>query len=195
MIKCTIRSYGSSLVPAHKKYKTEEEKSEANKRNQNKYNTSEKRRKRRAEWHKHRYENDPEYRARVLQLSKEWHAKTSKEIINQKRREWGYKNRTKCILNEARKRAKIKNVPFDLTEKDIIVPELCPVLNIPLISGIGKRTDNSPSLDRVVPEKGYIKSNIRIISNRANVLKNNATIEELRAVIKYMEENGGLVRN
>lgn len=36
--------------------------------------------------------------------------------------------------------------------------------------------------------RGYVPGNIRVISNRANLLKSDATVEELRKVIDYMEE-------
>ena len=41
-----------------------------------------------------------------------------------------------------------------------------------------------PSLDRIDGAKGYVKGNVRVISHRANMLKNDATIEELELVLK-----------
>ena len=48
-------------------------------------------------------------------------------------------------------------------------------------------TRNSPSLDRIRLELGYVKGNVRVISGRANLLKNDATIEELEAVLGDMK--------
>jgi hypothetical protein len=45
----------------------------------------------------------------------------------------------------------------------------------------------SPSIDRVDSSKGYTKDNIQVISHRANNLKNNATLEELRKLVTYVE--------
>lgn len=45
-----------------------------------------------------------------------------------------------------------------------------------------------PTLDRIIPNKGYVKGNIQIISQRANVIKNDASAEEIMKVAKYMEE-------
>lgn len=91
------------------------------------------------------------------------------------------------MLKHAKRNAKEKNVPFDLREEDIPVSSYCLVLGMPLKVGDGRRTDASPSLDRIVPERGYVRGNVRVISWRANNLKSNATIEELRAVLQYME--------
>ena len=46
-----------------------------------------------------------------------------------------------------------------------------------------KTEDNSYSLDRIDSTKGYIKGNVWIISKRANVIKNNATLEELELLL------------
>lgn len=64
--------------------------------------------------------------------------------------------------------------------------ELCPVLLIALVYAgravaIGKafKRDNAASLDRIVPELGYVWSNIRWVSWRANSLKKDANPVEL----------------
>lgn len=49
--------------------------------------------------------------------------------------------------------------------------------------------DNVPTLDRIDSSKGYIKGNIQVICFKANRLKNNSTIEELKKIISYMELN------
>lgn len=46
-------------------------------------------------------------------------------------------------------------------------------------------------LDRLVPSKGYIKGNVRWISSRAKRLKSDASIDELKKILKYMEEQIG----
>jgi hypothetical protein len=69
---------------------------------------------------------------------------------------------------------------------DLVVPEFCPVLNIRLVFNRGKPggSHNSPSLDRIVPELGYAPGNVRVISDRANKLRNDATADELEAVAR-----------
>lgn len=56
---------------------------------------------------------------------------------------------------------------------DIIIPETCPMLGIKLEFGFDKQGGNfnSPSLDRIIPELGYTKGNVMVISKRANMIK------------------------
>lgn len=87
----------------------------------------------------------------------------------------------------AKKRADASNgkIPFRLALSDIpVIPAICPVLGIPLIPSKGQHssTHNSPSLDRIFPALGYVSGNIRVISLRANRLKNNGTAAELMMV-------------
>lgn len=71
--------------------------------------------------------------------------------------------------------------------KDIVIPTHCPVFGWVLRAG--GRHFNSMSIDRVDSSKGYIPGNVKVISLRANQLKNNATIEELENIVKYMKGN------
>lgn len=87
------------------------------------------------------------------------------------------------MLQSAWARSKTQNLPFTITLGDIPhIPDVCPVLNIPLKKGVGKAHDNSPSLDKIFPALGYVPGNIRIISRRANLIKTNATATELLLV-------------
>jgi len=80
----------------------------------------------------------------------------------------------------AKERADKSGIPFDIELDDIVIPESCPVLGIPIDIrlGRGRRRPDSPSLDKFIPEKGYTKGNIQVISWRANWLKNNGTVDE-----------------
>lgn len=95
-------------------------------------------------------------------------------------------------LCNIRARCKKTGLECSIDVSDIPVPEICPVLGIPLVSGIGhgiRNNPNSPSVDRIDNSKGYIKGNVKVISMRANVLKSNATVEELESIINYIKEN------
>jgi hypothetical protein len=86
----------------------------------------------------------------------------------------------------AKARAKKKNLSFSLKLQDIVVPEVCPVLGIKLIKGNRKQHFDSPTLDRKIPELGYTKENTEVISYRANLLKSNASVQELQKVLEYL---------
>ena len=99
-------------------------------------------------------------------------------------------NKRYKIWCNLKKRAKLKGFDFNLELEDIPqIPKFCPILGIPIVINEGNHqpTDNSPSVDRIDSKKGYIKGNIRIISNRANRIKADATIEELRKVLEDYE--------
>jgi hypothetical protein len=98
---------------------------------------------------------------------------------------WRVSNPARYLLGKARYRASKKGIPFDLVEQDVVVPYTCPVLGIPLQLGGDKF--NSPSIDRFDNSKGYTKDNIRVISHRANTIKCAYPLEELKAVVRYME--------
>lgn len=100
--------------------------------------------------------------------------------------EWKLSSSVKYLLRQAKNNSKKKNIEFSIDQADIIIPEFCPVLNIPLSFEVGG--DNSPSIDRIDSSKGYIKGNVKVVSWRANNLKSNAQIWELENIIKYMKE-------
>jgi hypothetical protein len=123
--------------------------------------------------------------------TKQEYYKNHQEKILEYQKSWRGKNYKITRLNVSRQRAKRKNIPFDLTIEDIPdMPNFCPILGIPLFYGDDYAKDNSPSLDRLVPEKGYVKGNVTWMSHRANTLKSNGTAEEHRLIADWMEENG-----
>lgn len=91
------------------------------------------------------------------------------------------------MLQSARHRAKRDGVPCTITAEDIIVPKLCPVFGTELKVGDRRNHENAPSLDRIIPKHGYVKGNIRVMSHRANLIKNNATFDELQRLVWYLQ--------
>ena len=87
------------------------------------------------------------------------------------------------MWERSKRRARKKGFEHTIDYTDIHVPTHCPLLGIPLFRSIGKGAcDNSPSLDRIDSSKGYTPDNIRVISNKANSIKSNATLEELERI-------------
>lgn len=90
----------------------------------------------------------------------------------------------------AKKRARDQNVPFNLTLDDVAIPKTCPILGVPLRSNARGKviTDNSPSLDKIIPSLGYVAGNVWVISLRANRIKDNASLEEIEMLAKVLKE-------
>lgn len=86
----------------------------------------------------------------------------------------------------AKSRAVRKGLPFSISESDIEIPATCPVLFVPIILNSG--SEYAPSIDQIRPGMGYTPDNICIMSRRANLLKNNATKEELKFLLSWVEQ-------
>jgi hypothetical protein len=105
-------------------------------------------------------------------------------------RKYAMNNPERGLLKTARHRALKKGTEFSIDLSDIVIPEFCPVLGIPLVisDGTGKpggRMD-SPSLDRIDNEKGYVKGNVQVISHMANSMKFTANKKQLLAFAKWI---------
>ena len=95
------------------------------------------------------------------------------------------------LLNQVKASAKRRGIPVDLTVADLgemSFPITCPILNIPLKFNTGRPQDNSYSLDRIDSTKGYTVDNIVVVSYRANKIKSNATLEELKGIVEFYDE-------
>lgn len=99
------------------------------------------------------------------------------------------KDKRYSIWCNVKKRATQKGIEFNLNIEDIPeIPLLCPVLGIEIKSNkTSSPLDSSPSLDRINPKLGYVKGNVRIISNKANRIKSNATANEVELVLKDLK--------
>jgi hypothetical protein len=101
-------------------------------------------------------------------------------------------NKQKYMFLSSRSRARYANIPYNLTEDDIIIPEYCPILGMKLEFVERNNNLNSPSIDKIIPELGYVKGNVRVISRKANMMKLNCNFEELKTfsknILKYIED-------
>jgi len=94
------------------------------------------------------------------------------------------------ILYGLKRRAKRAGLAFNLTAKDVTLPHACPVFGVPFVLGVFNHP-LSPTVDRIRPEVGYVAGNVRVISRRANAMKQDAvTTAELEAVLAYMRREG-----
>jgi hypothetical protein len=114
-------------------------------------------------------------------------AKKAEKERERRKNNWKHKPAL-AMLNNSKQRAKAKDIEHTLTFDDIIIPDYCPVLGIKLETGDRKEHWNAPSIDRIDNTKGYHKDNILIMSTRANMIKKDATLEELIKIGKFFEE-------
>lgn len=111
--------------------------------------------------------------------------KLEKRVI---KRDWLRNTPELKILHYARQRAREKGIEFSIVLDDIEIPKLCPLLSIPLEHGPGKCRQSSPSLDRIDSKRGYTQDNIWIISHKANTIKSDCCINELRLLVERLEQ-------
>jgi hypothetical protein len=120
----------------------------------------------------------------------QWYLKNKDKVLTQTRaskKKLRDTNPLKHLVIYRRGQAKLKGVEFNITEEDLFIPDVCPILGIPIFFTEGKRTKNTPSIDRIDNSKGYIPGNVRIISLRANTLKSELDIETLERIIAYIK--------
>jgi len=127
------------------------------------------------------YDNNKDIKSNYYQKNKE---KLNEKNINRIR-----SNIILYLQRQAIKRAKQRGIPYEdnfLVNKFKEIPQECEVLHIPIRSNVGQggQSPSSPSVDRIDSMKGYLTDNVRIISHRANLLKNNATFEEIKLVFE-----------
>lgn len=91
----------------------------------------------------------------------------------------------KRMWRAAKNRAAKFGLAFTISPADIIIPSVCPVLGIALKFDNHSFSASSPSLDQIVPRGGYTPENIVVVSRRANVLKNDATLEEMEKLVAF----------
>lgn len=130
--------------------------------------------------------NSADNRRRIDRNGREEHNKRQREYM----REYRKNNPKKYLVSAAKERSKRYNRPFDLTEDDIEIPELCPVLGIELVRNTQGLQDNSPSIDRIDNDLGYVRGNVVVVSMKANRLKSDATPDELMRVAEFYKTNG-----
>lgn len=108
------------------------------------------------------------------------------------------KYRISTWISRTKKRAKNKNIIFNLSPSYMfsIYPSdgRCPILNIDMKFG-NEEYDNSPSVDRIIPEKGYTQNNVQWVSKIANTFKSDRTSKELRQIADWIENQPIWIKN
>lgn len=91
----------------------------------------------------------------------------------------------------AKSRSQWLKVPFNLTGEylESIWTDFCPVFGIPLEKWTDRQNEGAVELDRKTPSLGYVQGNVVFMSRKANRLKNNAAVDDLRRLLSWMDSN------
>jgi len=102
---------------------------------------------------------------------------------------WRQKNYKKVMLSTVKSRALKEGLEFSITMDDLDWPVFCPILGVVLCygGGEGKFKTDAASIDRLDSSKGYVPGNVFIMSWRANRIKNDATLDELKALVNWLD--------
>ena len=150
----------------------------------------------RREYHR-RFRDSDEQRGK----RREYHLRTyrqadsvAKELARAARRP--YHDRAAILRDGMRERVKRLGLPWD---RDLFTVEMlvgwlraqpsCACCGVMFAMGRkfdGVKQDASPSLDRIVPMRGYVRGNVALLCWRCNNLKRDATADELEQIAKWM---------
>jgi hypothetical protein len=125
-------------------------------------------------------------RLKAIERSRLWYAENrhNPRVIESRKARllaWRIKYPREYLIQGALGRSKTLNLPFNLIPEDIFIPDKCPAL----LTSFEFGTQTAMSLDRIIPELGYIKGNVQVISRKANLMKQNATEKELENFAKW----------
>lgn len=94
-----------------------------------------------------------------------------------------------CKIKYSTKKAQVGKA-WKLEFSDIQWNTHCPIFGIELNYFAETRQENSPSFDRIDPNKGYVPGNVQIVSWRANRIKNDGTSKEHFLIAEYLKNLG-----
>lgn len=164
----------------------------------------------RAKQRKARYHSDPEFRERVLSSAKRYHAKkraTDPEYLksrseynkanaayfNKKAKQYNSERPFNYAFRRIKLRAKQNDIPFDLDEDYLktLWTGKCAIFDTPLCTPYStKHQDpNKATVDRIIPDLGYVRGNVMWVSNKANIIKSFGTLAEHEAIVNYLKKH------
>lgn len=128
----------------------------------------------------HRIENPDWHKEREPKYYKKYRAKLESS------RPWDY------LLRSRRNEAKIKNIPFNLTDEWACArwTGFCEITGIKFrLNGKKGPHPFSPSLDKIDPKKGYVQDNCRFILWGCNAIKGVGTDEDMYEIARAITES------
>lgn len=141
-------------------------------------------------YRKAKWNAEPEYRQKYLDYHRARYRNEKDKLREYQRQHYSDPvNKLKYLYSQARNRARNAAQEFTIRIEDIVIPTHCPYLGVELTAlHRHGRVDTNMSIDRIDSTKGYITGNVQIISDKANRMKNDASIEELIAFAKGVLE-------
>ena len=137
-----------------------------------------------------RRRQSPEYREAARLRTKKWVGENKERHLAGVVK-WQREHPVEKRLNKIRSTCRKTGLPFNITIDDLLPGTSCPIFGTALNWNTSRGADDCAQVDRVVPSLGYVKGNVRVISARANRIKDNATAAELRLIADYIDRNTG----
>lgn len=91
--------------------------------------------------------------------------------------------------SQIKTRSKKDGIIFNISPDDLYIPKVCPVFGGVLSKNLPACSKMLPTVDKIIPELGYTKENIQILSMQANVMKSKATKLELFSFAGWVFKN------
>lgn len=153
-----------------------------------------------------------ENRERIRAKARAWYQENKERIAAKRRvnyeatlekersqqRKWSAKKpRWWALIGSARARAKKAGLPFDLDHEwaEKRWTGRCELTGIEFSAKQpGGPGMFSPSIDRIVPERGYVKDNCRFILHAVNSFRQNGTDAQMVEIAKALIANAGAVK-
>lgn len=148
--------------------------------------------------HKNRIQNQQK---EMYQNNKGWYTKNRfRERTIELALKDRFRMRAYIVLSRIRGNFKKKSIPYDKTINVAYLINLfesnlfCNCCGVEL--GYYRKFDrkpynNSPSINRFIPQKGYVKDNIHVLCWKCNNIKRNYTSDDLIIVAKWIKEISG----
>jgi hypothetical protein len=129
---------------------------------------------------------------KVQKKHKQW-AENNREKMKQMSYEWIKNNYLRHLITKCIIRAKKKDIQSDSI--DILLEYLTPIYEQGICQKCNKKIiardkshKNSPSIDRIKPEFGYIVGNVTILCCECNRKKQDNTLEDFKSWINWLEQ-------
>lgn len=138
--------------------------------------------------------NKETIRAYLKQYHVDYYARNIEHILEYNMK-YNENNHLRRLITNCRTRAKSLNIPYD--DADILQVYLQSTYDQGICEVCGKKLEitlkkkhygnNSISIDRIVPENGYVIGNVAIICGECNRQKSDTSLEKMKHMVQWIE--------